>query len=198
MADIWVTVPTAGRESLLPAIDGTGVPRERIVIVATAPDVAIPDGCLSLTDLGPVNIHRWWNAGIDAAVARGARYVAVINDDILVDENTLPTLLAQMQEHETTIASPGAPRVVRNGEKSMPMTILGSCWLLDTSHGLRPDERYRWWYGDNDLDWRARRDHRGIVTAPCYFHHLTPNQLTAHNPALLELTELDNRRWARS
>lgn len=73
----------------------------------------------------------------------------------------------------------------------------GSCWLLDTSHGIRPDEGYRWWYGDGDLDWRARRDGHGVVSVSCYFHHLHPNELTTTSPSLLELTYADAARWEK-
>jgi hypothetical protein len=38
---------------------------------------------------------------------------------------------------------------------SRPRSIVGSCWLLDLSSGLRPDESYRWWFGDDDLDGRV-------------------------------------------
>lgn len=194
-ADIWVTVPTAGRESLERAVDSTGIPRERIVVVATAPDVEVPAGCRWLVDAEPVNIHRWWNRGIDACVRMGARYVAVINDDVLMDEHTLPTLLDRMLKHGATVASPGADRRVSNDSKDMPMTIVGSCWLLDAASGLRADESFRWWYGDNKLDWDARRFHGGIVTASCYFHHLTPNHLTSESADLQALAQVDARLW---
>lgn len=198
-ADVWVTVPTAGRATLKGAIDSTGVPRSRTFIIATAYDVWIPEGCLWDGDLGETNIHRWWNRGIDACVDRGARYVLVINDDVLLGEDTVPALLAAMQDTGATLATPGdvtEPTLVTDPDKYRGRTLVGSCWLLDTSHGLRPDEAYRWWYGDDDLDWRARRDHGGVVAVPCTFTHLHPNELTASTPRLADLTFADNQRWS--
>lgn len=192
--DLWVVVPTAGRASMLGAIDSTGVPRERTVVVATSP-FANGYGCHELHDFGDVNIHRWWNRGIDYAVERGALYVAVINDDIELAEDALTTLVDAMDG--ATIASPGPRRRVTDPSKSVPMTLNGACWVLDASTGLRADEGYRWWYGDNDLDWRARRDHGGVVSVPVGFDHLTPNHLTAEREDLQALASLDLARWNR-
>lgn len=195
MTDVWVTVPTAGRDTLTGAIDSCGVPRERIVVVVTAPDVTVPEGCITVVDLGETNIHRWWNTGIDAAVARGGRYVLVINDDVLMDAGTVPKLLAAMQDTGASVASPDGGGLVTDPEKYRGRVMNGACWLLDTTHGLRPDEGFRWWYGDDDLDWRARRDGRGIVSVSAYFEHLHPNHLTATTPYLTELTQVDAQRW---
>lgn len=196
MSDIWVTVPTAGRATLEAAIDSTGVPRERVVVVATREGVVVPDGCRSLLDLDEINIHRWWNVGIRVCTAHGARYVAVINDDVRLDADTLPTLLGAMTATRAALATPGSAGHVTDPSPHLTRTLIGSCWLLDTETGLRPDERYRWWYGDDDLDLRARRDHGGIATADCHFEHLHPNELTATTPELIALTELDAQRWA--
>jgi hypothetical protein len=192
----WVTVPTAGRATLGPAVDSTGVPRDRTVVVATSADVTVPDGCHRLDDLEPTNIHRWWNAGIDYAVARGARYVLVINDDVLLGDDTVAALLGGLQATGAALATPGAAGLVTDPAKYHGRTLVGSCWLLDTASGLRPDESYRWWYGDDDLDWRARRDHGGVVSVPCTFEHLHPNHLTSTTPALLDLAVIDQHRWS--
>lgn len=195
-SDIWVVVPSAGRATLEPAIDSTGIPRERVVVVQTVPEMQPVHGCRGVIDLGPVNIHRWWNAGINAAVSCGGRYVAVINDDVRMDEHTLPTLLQQVCATGAAIASPGGGGLFREVADERRMVINGACWLLDTASGLRPDEGYRWWYGDNDIDFRARRDHGGVVSVRCYFEHLHPSELTATTPDLLALTHLDAQRWA--
>jgi hypothetical protein len=194
--DIWVTVPTAGRDTLEAAIDSTGVSRSQFAVVVTAPDVRPPVGCLVLPDFGAINIHRWWLRGIMAAVDHGARYVAVINDDVLLDADTLPTLVAALEETGAAIASPGGDVHVTDPNPGLPMTLVGSCYVLDTATGLRPDQRFRWWFGDNFLDLRARRDFGGVVTRRCYFHHLEPNRLTAANPELQRLAEQDERTWA--
>lgn len=196
MPDIWVVVPTCGRDTLTAAIDSTGIPRDRVVVIVTALNVDVPDGCRSIIDVGPINIHRWWNRGIALAESHGARFVAVINDDVLLDADSLPTLVDAMDG--ATLASPGAPVRMTDPFKHHPMTILGSCWVLDVTHGLRPDEAYRWWYGDNKLDWDARRHGEGIARASVTFEHLAPNHLTSESPDLQSLANLDAYTWAQA
>ena len=193
MAVVWVTVPTAGRDTLTAAIDSTGVPRDRTVIVAPAPDAIRPEGCHVVEDFGEINIHRWWNAGLDYAQAHGATHVLIINDDVLLDETTVPALLDGM-EGRAAIGSPGAGGIFE-GDLPEWRVMNGACWLLDLATGLRADERYRWWYGDNDLDWRARTEHGGVASVRCYFQHVHANELTAASPELMRITEDDNRTW---
>lgn len=193
MADVWVTVPTAGRETLTEAIDSTGIPRDRIVLVATAPGADLPDGCPVVEDFGEINIHRWWNRGIDYAAERGATHVLVINDDVVLNaDSTVQTLLDGMGP--AAIASPGAGGIFQQPDTAMRV-MDGSCWLLDLSSGLRADETYRWWYGDNDLDLRARRDHGGVASLRCHFAHVRANHLTAASPELQRLADEDHKRW---
>lgn len=193
MAVVWVTVPTAGRDTLAAAIDSTGIPRDRTVIVKTAEDAALPDGCHVVEDFGEINIHRWWNAGLDYAQAHGATHVLVINDDVLLDESTVPALLEGM-DGRAAIGSPGAGGIFE-GDLPEWRVMNGACWLLDLATGLRADEGYRWWYGDNDLDWRARTEHGGVASIRCHFVHLHANELTAASPSLTRLTDDDNRKW---
>lgn len=197
MAELWVTIPTAGRDTLEAAVESCGVPRERIVIVKTAALVPVPFGCVVIEDYGPVNIHRWWNVGIDYAQAHGATHVAVLNDDALMG----PASLWQLLEHIGTaaIATPGGDFGLFTDPTTPPWRILnGSCWLLDLASGLRPDEGYRWWFGDDDLDRRARRDHGGIQTVPVEWEHLHATESTTDRPDLQDLAADDAARWHAS
>ena len=198
---LFMTVPTAGsRKPLLEAlIDECGLPREQIVIVATKPGVQLPEGVVVIEDFGPPNIQRWWGAGITEAQRRGATAVAVVNDDIRVTPDTLPTLHAALDETGAAIASPSRPQF-RNGLHRRPLVpyeprLWGSLWVLRLSSSLRPDPRYVWWYGDNDLDIRARRDHGGVVLCDVEYEHLHPSEGTSSNPALVAQTDLDARTF---
>ncbi len=191
-----MVVPSYGRATLEAAIDSTGVHRDRVVIVLTRPQgPPLPRWCHVVPDFGEVNIHRWWNAGLDYAQARGARWACVINDDVLLSPETIPALVAAAERHGAALASIGGDTLLLDPSPSR-RSIEGACWLLDLSTGLRPDESYRWWYGDDDLDWRARRDHGGVALTSAPFHHLHPNELTDANPALLSLTYADAQLWA--
>lgn len=194
---LFLTIPTAGsRPQLLGDLVATaGVPRENTILVATRPDVVVPEECHVIEDLGPINIQRWWNRGIDEAVRRGATAVAVLNDDVRIAPRGLESMYNALSETGTTIASPSRPEWgpgVHKGRLVPYRPVLwGACWVLDVSSPLRPDERYRWWYGDNDLDIRARRNFRGIVSVDVAFENTNTGESTSLSVPLQELAAVD-------
>lgn len=198
---LFMTVPTAGAhpELLADLIRDCGLPPEQIVVVETAPGVDLPDGVIRIQCLGPPRIQHWWTLGIDEAERRGATAVAVLNDDIRVQPDTLTTLHQALMETGAAIASPSRPGV-RDGVHKRPLIpyeprLWGSIWVLDLSTGLRPDTNYVWWYGDNDLDLRARRHHGGVVLVPVEYEHVHPSTATFRSPELLAIAEKDGQRF---
>ena len=194
---LFMTVPTAGdRPELLDAlIRDCGLPADRIVIVATRPDVRISTPVHVIEDYGPPNIQRWWNLGIQESERRGATYVAVVNDDIAVGPETLEQLKNALESTAAAIASPSRPPF-RDGVHTRPLIpyeprLWGSLWVLKLTSRLRPDERYVWWYGDNDLDIRARRHHGGVLLLNVPFQHMHPGEGTSQSPALQQQTTAD-------
>ena len=194
---LFMTLPTAGSHPELMArlVSDCGLPADRVVIVATRPEVEVPDGCVRVDDFGEVNIQRWWSAGIDEAVRRGATAVAVVNDDLSLEPQTLPRLHDALIARGAAIASPSRPprrdRLHRGPLVPYAPRIWGCLWVLDVNCGLRPDERYRWWYGDCDLDIRARRDHGGVVSVDVPYAHLHSGEGTGRSSALTALADLD-------
>lgn len=198
--NLWLTVPTAGRDTLPGMIDSCGVPRDRIVVVATAPGITVPDGCWRINDFADLNIHRWWNTGIDACAVEGATHVAVVNDDVTFAPHVLPRLATRMTKSGATL---GTLSYIYDDtdpvtDPDAGMCLTGSAWVLDVTSGLRPDESYRWWYGDNDLDMRARRDHNGTlrirVTADEFVHH-HPDVYTTTVTGMDTLIALDGQAY---
>lgn len=194
---LFMTIPTAGsRPQMLNAlIRDSGLPLERIVVVATRPGVELPAGIVRIDDFDPPNIQRWWCRGIDEAVRRGATSVAVINDDVRVTPQTLPALEQALHETGAAIASPSRPEF-KDGLHTRPLApylprIWGSLWVLRVDSKLRPDERYVWWYGDNDLDIRARRSHGGVVLRSVEYEHLHPGEGTSGSSRLAAQTDRD-------
>ena len=180
--DLWLTIPTGGRDQYLEDIvDNSGIPRERIVIVNTDANKLL-EGVHNLWDFDEVNIHRWWNKGIKFAKERGARYVAVLNDDLALEDNPLNTIANAMEETKSAIGFP------------YPHTghICGYCYILNVETGLMPDESYRWWFGDNDLYLRSKKL-GGSVGVLAKVRHLHGNELTSINHKLLAQTEEDKK-----
>lgn len=182
---VWLTVPTAGRHDYLPTIvASSGLPADRVVLVNTSDTPAEIPGAHHLTDRGEVNIHRWWNLGIDYAQERGATRVLVVNDDVSFGPDLIPALSEALDLPWAVIASPVVP--------GNPRPVEGSCFLLDLSSGVRPDESFRWWYGDDDL---GRQAAGRTVRVPVPFQHLHPNESTAESYELQALTVLDQRAF---
>jgi hypothetical protein len=194
---LFMTVPTAGKrhELLANLIRDSGLSPENIVLVATRPDLDLPGGTVIVEDLGPINIQRWWLRGIEECAARGATAVAVCNDDLELGPATLEQLHAALVQTGAAIASPSRPPRRDGLHKGhlIPYSprIWGCLWMVDVASGLRPDPRYVWWYGDNDLDIRARRDYSGIVTVPVEFSHRHPGEGTGASEFLTEQTRRD-------
>jgi hypothetical protein len=180
--DLWLTIPTGGRDQYLEDIvNNSGIPRERIVIVNTDANKLL-EGVHNLWDFDEVNIHRWWNRGINFAKERGAKYVAVLNDDLALEDNPLNTIANAMEETKSVIGFP------------YPHTghICGYCYILNVETGLMPDESYRWWFGDNDLYLRSKK-FGGAVGVLAKVRHLHGNELTSINHKLLAQTEEDKK-----
>lgn len=194
---LFLTIPTAGDRTqlLTDLIEGSGLPRDQVIVVATRPGVVVPGGVTIVEDLAPPNIQRWWNRGIDEAVGLGATVVAVSNDDVRLSQDTLPGLAEALRSTGAAIASPARPEfplgLHRGRLVPYAPRLWGSLWALRVDSGLRPDPRYVWWYGDNDLDIRARRDHGGVVLVDVPFEHIHPSVSTSQNPHLAEQTDRD-------
>lgn len=151
------------------------------------------------------NISRMWNLGLDFARALalkdgvGSHDVAVINDDAIVPEGWFYTLQILMHRSRAAAAFSsdfGARPVVR----SAPYAILaermtGYAFMLNGDKDLRLDEQFEWWYGDDDLDWRASRD-GGIVMVPgLTVKHLHPDESTNASAELQKIAGADRARF---
>lgn len=196
---LFLTVPTAGShpDLLDDLVRVCGVPPERIIVVVTRGGVRLPPGVVALPCLDVFNIQHWWNLGIEEAVRRGADVVAVSNDDVRLAPATLPTLLEALESTGATVAGPGPAFLhVRRHFPFSPM-LDGALWLVDVHSGLRPDERFVWWYGDRDIDLRARRDFNGVVHVPVEFENVHGFAATSTTPALLAHAAKDERTFNR-
>jgi len=176
--DIWLTIPSGDRRQYLPEIiKESQIPLNKIVIVHTVESEPI-EGVNNIWDLEPVNIHRWWNYGIDMARTSGADYIAVLNDDLILKNNPINKIANRMHNTKSVIGYP------------VPNIGIGYCWVLDIKSNIRADETFRWWYGDDDIRMQATILGE-VIYVPVEVNHLHPNQLTFDNKDLMELTKAD-------
>jgi hypothetical protein len=185
MTDLWVVIPTATRRTYIPSIiKNSGVPENRIVIIHTIENAEEYPEVHNLEDVGEINIQRWWNRGINFAMSRGARYVALLNDDVELQDDPLNKIVKGMKETDSVLGIP-YPSIG---------AICGYCMVIDLASNVRPDEGYRWWYGDNDIYLQAQQEGT-IVQVLSKVKHAEPNKLTSENPSLLQLTDADKVRF---
>lgn len=165
-ADVGLTIPTRGdHPELLRAIVATsGLPPERVAIIDT-------------TDM-PINIHRWWNAGIDLLAERGCTRVAVLNDDVSIAPDTLPRMVRAMGGATLALTGVDGPS--------------GHCFVLNTAHGVRPDESYRWYSGDLQLIADAQQAGGVVRVDDAWCLHLHPAEATGASHELVALAAADD------
>ena len=175
MESLWIIVPVGSREiylkNLIEKLDNF---KNRIVFVNNHIGYTEFDSVHHLEDFGEINIYRWWNKGILYAKSRGAKYVAVLNDDIDFDSSFIPQLYSHLIDKKMAIVD--ADNTGNGG---------GAAWIIDLSYGLLLNDHFRWWYGDTEIFDRAKQINKfAKVKASGYFIHHEPNNLMHENESL--------------
>ena len=209
MVDIWAVVLTHNRaEQYAELVNDLvhDIRRDHIVIVdhKSDPPAVEYDGTHFIRDDGPANIQRLWNIGLDIvdrqAWHNGGYHVAVLNDDLRIPKGTLPALSDALTYHKGTIAYPDQSRSLKKGHNSVERRrgpynlhyrMSGYCWMLNGDAGLRLDEKLVWWYGDDDIEWRAAELGGTVRVGGTYVEHLSPNGSTNSDPDLAKQTGID-------
>lgn len=167
----------------------------------------------------PPNLSRFWNVLFDyttkaalqpregAAALNQPRWdVAVFNDDAIVPAGWFDVCSTVLRGHPTAaVAHTGTSPVHRHElltEYPYPREKRMCPWafVVRGELGLRADEQFRWWFGDDDFC-RSAIDAGGVLAAP---GPLVINahavQATAQSPVLAELAEKDRvafeAKWA--
>ena len=185
----WLVVPTRNDHPDLLAglVVDCKLPPERVIVVATESDLTFPmlntNVCV-LYDVGPTNIQRWWNTGIQHAESFGAEFVTVVNDDVVLSPKAIPLMVRALQRYGSDLCW-AAPY------------ITGWCWTLRLASPVRPDERFQWFRGDNDLEQQAFRA-GGVSHTSAGALHLHPDEFS-HTPRIQELIAADwdayEKKW---
>lgn len=196
---IFCVIPTRGdrNDQLEALVSNAAEAPERAIIIKTAPGIQTPADTLSIEDLGPRNIHRWWNRGIDLAHELGATSVAVLNDDVKISRHSLQEMSRLLHNTGATLATPGSEVALFRQKRPQIRRLHGFAWMLNPKHELRPDEDFHWYFGDDDLEIRARRRFMGLVTVPVEFEHLYPGHSTVSSPELMQQINRDEILFRR-
>ena len=147
-------------------------------------------GCQILPyDSDPPNISNMWNLGLDSApyAAGGNPYsVAVLNDDAIVPPDWFERIVTEMKYHG---AAAGCARRTHDDR------MAGYAFVLDGEKGLRADEQFQWWYGDDDLQRRAEQAGGVVYVGGLDVEHRHPNSTTVG--LLADIAEADRLRFMR-
>ena len=182
LQNTWVVVPVGSRHKYLDQlVDILSDYKGRIVFVNNHSPYPVFDGVHHLEDFQEINIHRWWNRGIEFAKDNGAKYVAVINDDVVFDSSLISDMATSMKNG--------------NYEVSSAMGNLGVFWMIDTSSDIRADEDMRWWCGDGDIFREAKIKNKLLNYETNKLYHLEHNLQTSSNEMLRELGKEDLKKY---
>ncbi len=202
----FLVVPTLGnRESLWDLVRDAQMPA---FVIWTHPTEDPPPSLRWLgadvtvkVDRGPIDIHRWWNAGCDLAASANLGPAVIVNDDVRAAPGALRELAGHI-DAECVLAYPHAPD--HANIRCTPIT--GYCFAIDADR-IRPPQagfgqQLRWWWGDHDTELRARRYGLGAVKAiegldiehlRTDWHYDRPREIA---PLIVEDRKLFNARWA--
>ena len=196
--NLWAVIPSGNRpemlNNLVNQLSDDGV---KIVVIDTGYDVSWevqnPNAITIFAEIEPKNISRWWNLGLDYAktVERDNEHVvAVLNDDIVIPKRFVQKLAEELMQTGAAAAYPDQHDVLADGrlgnrlihEYAVPVDLrtrlCGYAFALRGSANLRADETLQWWYGDDDLDWRARQSGGSVMVRGLKVEHLSANSTT--------------------
>jgi len=182
LQNTWVVVPVGSRhkylEQLVNILDQY---KGRIVFVNNYKPYPVFDGVHHLEDFEEINIHRWWNRGIGFAKSNGAKYVVVINDDVLFEQSLISDMITEMELGGYEVCS--------------AMDNLGIFWIIDTVSEIRADENLRWWCGDGDIFRQAKIKNKLLNFETNKLHHLEHNVQTSESEYLRRLGKEDLAKY---
>jgi GT2 family glycosyltransferase len=187
LSQIWIIVAVGKREKYLQNLLSKLVDYEgRIIFVNNYKQYKKFKNVHHIEDFEEINIYRWWNKGIDYAEKHGAKYVAILNDDLDFDQNFIKNMYSKLRLYKYAIVD--AANSGNNG---------GAAWLMDLSYGLRLNESFRWWYGDTEIFDKARADKKFGTFYSKNFKHLEPSLQTNRSKALIDLTKKDKELYQK-
>ena len=152
-------------------------------------------------------IYRMWNVGVEEARAKGADYIAVLNDDVALPQGALLALSTALDANPDVGAvypdmeAPGltwlGPIVERTTGTWGAGGMTGFCFMFRAADPLPAfDEGYHWWYGDDA--WEAGVRAAGYAVARVVgvpIRHAANGSAGRVWDTLAPLIEQDRARW---
>lgn len=146
------------------------------------------------------NLSLIWNLGLEQIaadmIAQGFEQwdVAILNDDAIVPEGWFDAVSKTMRQMGGAAGcsggrSPFSTINVRPGPVPLHTRLVGPAFIVAGEKGLRAEERLKWYFTDDYMDWESRKL-GGMVQVPGYsVAHLYPDQQVT--PAIQEQISRD-------
>lgn len=207
MIPVHAVIATHNRPDDLRDCVAAIAPQVHHVIVidnASDPPVRSSDGidCLITDHDQPPNLSLLWNLGIDrseglAGFNGATRWdTLILNDDFVAGHGFVNRLQNALRADHAAIASPyafgpGGPERVDVYEaqgtlRDLSTRMAGFAFMIRGESGLRLDERFRWWYGDDDLAQQACAAGGRVVVHGTTWDHRHPDRQSYERPELME------------
>ncbi|MEV8439137.1 glycosyltransferase [Actinosynnema sp. NPDC051121] len=218
--ETYVVVPTHNRpDELRTLLVSLNMPGDRVLVIDNASTPPIGPGSWGQRFAGdvvidahvvrdleqPPNLARLWNLGIDWATQRAEgreHAVAILNDDLVLPPLFLDYMVGALRETGAAVAFPdqhGRQRGLLHrtvpGPVPLAERMTGYAFVLRGGIGLRADERLRWWFGDDDLEWQALERGGTVLVGGITVQHLHPDESTRARPELEEQTRRDRQEF---
>lgn len=156
-------------------------------------------------DIDPPNISHLWNIGIQRAEEL-AKFlpkwnVAVFNSDVIVPNGWISRISSAMRQTTAVLAYSdqcGGNRMILHTKAQqidLRTRITGFSYMIRGESGLRLDETMKWWYSDDDLDWRARLLGGSLLVPGIPVDHRDPNGSTNRRKDLQEQAGRDRQTF---
>ena len=224
MSDLFraAVIPARDRHDMLTGCINSVIGQvDRIVVIdnLSNPPIATPEPwygkvIVASVPIDPPNISTLWNVGLALADSQAHRAgaeqwdIAVLNSDVVVPTGWLGGLSTAMRSTTAVLAYPdqhgGTQQIIHTRAEPIDLRqrITGYAYLLRGETGLRLDEDLAWWYGDDDLDWRAREAGGALLVPGIPVEHRCPNGSMYERPELGEQAGRDRAtfeaKWGRT
>ena len=194
----YAVIPSNGRDCLWDCLEAIGPQVDHVFVILTKEtvDEGEMDRVLRYgytLYVGPKNpnISRWWNLGLEAVsdlmvqdlweLTRPTKKydVAVLNDDAIVPEGWFDAVSGTMRQMQCAAACSGGfgMPVLHTQNEAPPLAtrMQGFAFILAGELGLRADEQFIWYCGDDDLGRRAAVAGGMVMVPDFHVTHLYPN-----------------------
>ena len=191
----YAVIPSNIRNCLWQCIEAIDPQVDKVVVIDTrggSSSSSFNDRVLFLADNGEPNISRGWNRGLNYVertvtqpraggqiVPQHKWDVAVLNDDAIVPEGWFDDISRTMRTMGVAAGCSGGygMSVLHTQNEAPPLAtrMQGFAFILAGELGLRADEQFIWYCGDDDLGRRAATAGGMVMVPGFHVNHLHPN-----------------------